>query len=354
MDKEGMFRELVENSNDIIIVTDEEFKIRYISSAVTKIFDIEPIKVLGLSIFTFVSPEKIDNWRACLLDPAYSSFQEEISLKNLKDQKFYFDIQVSNLLNKTDIQGLFIRLHDITAKKDREKELIRSNQQLDQVIYKTTHDLKAPLLSAMGLVNLAEKASAEERDKYLDLIKKSLLRLDSLIDEMNDFFRNEKLALKRDKINVAHIIKDELGYLRNLYEAYKIDIQFIVEGDTDFYSDSIRLKTVITNLLSNAIKYTDPKKSEPFIKISVYIKEEFCELRFADNGIGIEPKYHEKIFELFFRATTHSQGTGLGLFIVKDTIEKLKGTIEVDSKPGLGTVFTIQVPNQIFQPVEVG
>jgi PAS domain S-box-containing protein len=354
MENDGMFKELVENSNDIILVTDQEFKIRYISSSVTKSFGIEPIKLLGLNIFSFVSPDQIDNWKACLLDPTHTSFQDEISFETKTSQKIYFDVQVSNLLNKINIRGLFIRLHDITAKKFREKELIRSNQQLDQVIFKTTHDLKAPLMSAMGLVNLAEKASESEKATYLELIKKSLLRLDSLIEEMNDFFRNEKLALKRDKINVGHILTEELKYLKNLYESSRIDIQFSVDANTDFYSDSIRLKTVITNLLSNAIKYSDPKKSSSFISISVSIKEEICELRFSDNGIGIEPQYHEKIFELFFRATTHSQGTGLGLFIVKDTIEKLKGTIEVHSIPEKGTTFLIQLPNQILQPVEVG
>jgi PAS domain S-box-containing protein len=354
MDNEGMFRELVENSNDIILVTDEEFRIRYISSSVTRSFGIEPIKVLGLNIFTFVSPEKIDNWRACLVDSAYTSFQEEISLKNKAQEKIYFDVQVSNLLDKSNIRGLFIRLHDITAKKDKEKELIRSNQQLDQVIYKTTHDLKAPVMSAIGLINLALKAPEAEREKYLELIKKSLLRLDSLIEEMNDFFRNEKLALKREKINILQVVNEELSYLRNLYELFKIDIEFTVEGDMDLYSDAIRLKTVVTNLLSNAIKYSDPKKTKPFIKISVSIKEEICELRFTDNGIGIEPEYHNKIFELFFRATTHSQGTGLGLFIVRDTVEKLKGTIEVQSVPDEGTTFIIQFPNQILQPAEVG
>ena len=354
MYNDGMFKELVENSSDIIIVADEEFRIRYISSSVTKIFGIEPIKVLGLNIFTFVSPEKIDHWRDCLRDSSYTSFQDEIALTILQNQKTYFDVEVSNLLNKSNIRGLVIRLHDITAKKRRERELIRSNEQLDQVIYKTTHDLKAPLMSAMGLISLAEKAPVEERTQYLDLIKRSLLRLDSLIEEMNNFFRNEKLALQREKINISQLLEEELDYLENLHEGRKIDIQFSVDGNMDFYSDSIRLKTVITNLLSNAIKYTDAKKSKPFIRISVSIKEEICELRFTDNGIGIEPQYQSKIFDLFFRATTHSQGTGLGLFIVRDTIEKLKGTIEVHSIPDEGTTFIIQVPNQILQPIEVG
>lgn len=351
---DGMFKELIENSNDILIVTDEDFKIRYISSSVTRAFGIEPIKLLGQSIFTFVSAEKTDKWKRCLEDHAQMSFHDEISLSASNDKKNYFDVEVSNFLNKSSIHGLVIKLHDISSKKLKEEELIRSNQQLDQVIYKTTHDLKAPLMSAMGLVNIAEKASAAEKDKYLHLIRKSLVRLDSFLEEMNDFFRNEKLALQRDKINIATLLNDELGDLKSLYEPSKIDVQFEIHGNSEFYSDSIRLRTVVANLLSNAIKYYDPDKIEPFVKISVYINEEICEIRFEDNGIGIEPQYQEKIFDLFFRATDHAQGTGLGLFIVKDTIEKLKGVIVVTSTVGQGSTFTIQLPNQIHQPIEVG
>jgi signal transduction histidine kinase len=110
---------------------------------------------------------------------------------------------------------------------------------------------------------------------------------------------------------------------------------------------------VLTNILSNAIKYSDTKKLKPFIRIYVFINEEFCQIRVVDNGIGIAEESHEKIFDLFFRATEQAQGTGLGLFIVKDTIQKLKGTIEVDSMLDKGTTFVITIPNQIYQPIEV-
>jgi PAS domain S-box-containing protein len=354
MNSEGMFQELVENFDDILIVTDADFRIRYISSAVTKIFRVEPIKVLGQNLFTYVNPSKIDDWKRCLQDPSHTSFHEEISLSIGKNKKAYFDVQVSNLFNKSNIQGLMLKLHDISDKILKEQELIKSNQQLDQVIYKTTHDLKAPIMSAMGLISLAEKAPASEKDKYIDLIKKSLLRLDSFIEEMNDFFRNEKLAVQRDKINISDLLSGELNDLQSLYEEQKIKVGFEIDGDAEFFSDSLRLRTIIANILSNAIKYCDQDKSQPFINIYVSIDEEFCQIRIVDNGIGIEPQYQEKIFDLFFRATNHSQGTGLGLFIVKDTIEKLKGKIEVNSKSGQGTTFTIQLPNQILQPTEAG
>jgi PAS domain S-box-containing protein len=348
---EGLFRELVENSNDILIVTDQEFRIRYISSSVARVFRIEPVKLVGQNIFSFVSEDKIEAWKNCLQSNSTSTFQDEISLTVSKGEKSYFDVHISPLETKA---GLVIKLHDITQKKYREKELIRSNEQLDQVIYKTTHDLKAPIRSAMGLINLAEKAPNDEKNIYLGLIKKSLLRLDSFIEEMNHFFRNEKLALQREKINIVELLNDELGNLLSYSTEKKIDVRFEIAGNTELYSDAIRVRTVVTNILSNAIKYSDLQKAEPFIKISVLVKEDFCEIRISDNGIGIEPQYLKSIFDLFFRATNHSQGTGIGLFIVKDTVEKLQGVIEVDSTPGEGTSFRIRIPNQIHQPIAVG
>jgi PAS domain S-box-containing protein len=351
MKQDGMFRQLVEDSDDVIIVTDADFHIQYISGSVVKIFGLEPVSVIGKNVFDFVSPNKINSWKK-YIEGMQSPFSKEISLTIAKGNRAYFDVQVSNY-GQRQLQGLVLRLHDITHKKQKEHELQRSVQQMDQVIYKTTHDLKAPLMSALGLVTLAEKASPDEKPVYIELIKKSLLKLNSFIEEMNNFFRNEKLALQRDRIDMHEIFRDELEDLQNLSSEFKIDISLDIQANTDFYSDLIRIRTIITNILSNAIKYSDPKKADPFIRINVSVNEEFCEISIADNGIGIDSQYQEKIFNLFFRATDHSQGTGLGLFIVKDTIQKLAGRIEVNSTLGQGTIFTVQIPNQISQPIEV-
>jgi PAS domain S-box-containing protein len=351
MENEGLFKELVENSDNIVIVTDPGFNIRYISSAVIKSFEVEPENLLGRNVFDFVSADRVEQWKECLQEQE-QSFTEEISLVTSKGKKSYFDIHVSKL-NPDLEEGLALQLHDITEKKNRENELVKLNQQMDQLIYKTTHDLKAPIHSALGLVNLAEEATAEEKIQYLELIRKSLLKLDSFIDDLNDFFRNEKLALQREKIDIKELLFEELEDLRHLSQAKNIDINFEIEGSTEFFSDSIRIRTVVTNLLSNAIKYSDSQKREPFIRIFVSVNNNFCQIRVVDNGIGIDKKYLERIFEQFFRATDHSQGTGLGLFIVKDTIQKLKGTIEVTSVLNQGTTFVIQIPNQIHQPIVV-
>jgi PAS domain S-box-containing protein len=352
MHSEGLFKELIESSNDILIITDQDLKIRYVSSSVKKFFNLEPIRVLGQSIFSFVNADRVEKWKSCLSQKTETSFQEEINL-SVGNTVLYFDVQVSNFLDRKSINGLVLKLHDITAKKQKQRELERANEQLDQVIYKTTHDLKAPVMSALGLIKLAEEAVGEQKDRYLSMVKNSLHKLDSLIEEMNNFFRNEKLAVQREQISIKQLVQESISDLKTLYEDGKIAISVKVQGSFNLYSDSIRLKTIVGNILSNAVKYFDPSKSEPFIDINVFITEQICEIRFIDNGIGIEPQYQDKIFDLFFRATTQSQGTGLGLFIVRDTIKKLKGEIEVESQPGKGTTFIVRLPNQILQPVEV-
>jgi PAS domain S-box-containing protein len=347
-----MFQELVENSNDIVIVTDREYRVRYISSSVVDVFGIEPVAVVGRNIFEFVKREKVQPWKDCLQEASYP-FVDEISVNRGENDKVYFDVYVSNLLNHYKVQGLVLKLHDITQKKKKEKDLVRSNQHLDQVIYKTTHDLKAPLMSALGLVKIAEDAPLEAKDQYIGLIKKTLVKLDAYIDEMNNFFRNEKLALQRDKIDLGALLKEEQENLKNLDHGDKIDVLFEVDNSVEWYSDAIRVKTIVTNIFSNAIKYQDLQKQNPFIKIAAHVTEEFCDLSIEDNGIGIEPEFQDKIFDLFFRATDQSKGTGLGLFIVKDTIERLKGMIKVKSRQGKGTTFFIRIPNQLHQPIEV-
>jgi len=342
------FRELVENSDDIFIVVDRAYKIRYISSSVLKLYGIQPIALLGQDIFDYVKVDRIDEVRECLTSTT-SDQSYEFGLELKRGHKTYFDIHVSYARQKDAMHGFVLKLHDITKKKTKEKELIHTNKQLDQVIYKTTHDLKAPIMSALGLVNLAEHAPAEQRDEYLTLIKRSLMKLNSFIEEMNNFFRNEKLALQREMIAIRTLITDEIQDLKNLYHADKIRIEVKVDEGSEFFSDMLRVKTVMTNILTNAIKYADPGKIDPFIQVAVKVRAEFCEIAVTDNGIGIEEDHLEKIFDLFHRATSVSHGTGIGLFIVKDTIERLNGTIAVQSEFGKGTTFSMHIPNQLYQ-----
>ncbi len=340
---ENFFKELVENSDNIYVLLDKDYRIRYISSVVRR-YGAEPMLLRGKSIFDFTEPDKVELWKACLTRAENKKIQE-VALKLSGDAPTYFEVTAFWVKQNSAEGSQVLQLHDVTACKKKTLELSLSNQQLDQVIYKTTHDLRAPLMSAIGLLTLVEQASEEQRAEYLGLLRRSLNKLKLFIEDMNHFYRNGKMEVKKENIRWDELIEEELNDHRLTYSPERVSIEVNIHQSTAFWSDILRVKTILTNLLTNAIKYADPNKDHHNIQISVQVTCQEAVLTIKDNGIGIEKQYHGKIFDMFFRATTLSQGSGLGLFILKDTVEKLKGRISVHSEPGKGSTFTVWLPN---------
>ena len=151
-------------------------------------------------------------------------------------------------------------------------------------------------------------------------------------------------------VDVRSIVEDGFERLRYLEDSESIEKIINITDEAPFYSDPVRLGVIFNNLISNAIKYRDSGKDKSFIKITISITPEQCSISFKDNGIGISEGLQEKIFDMFFRATERSDGAGLGLYIVKETIEKLDGSIAVESTFGEGTAFNIDIPNHVPMP----
>jgi PAS domain S-box-containing protein len=340
---ENLLKELFENPKNIVLVTDENHIIRYASDSVKFILGVSSFSLLGRNAFDFVSPEKREAWKNISLDKK----PEEVSFKTLDGRKIYFDVTFTNHVINDSVRGLVIFLYDITSRKLAQQELESENNHLDHFIFKTTHDLRAPLHSALGLVTLAKSAPAGDTTNYLELIQKSLLRLDSIIVEVNNFYKNEKLAITKAKIDLEQVIKEEFETLRNIPGAEKIEFGLTMKNESSFCCDLIRLKTILSNVISNAIKYSDGNKPHSFIKVVADVNEQECKLAISDNGIGIETEHLPKVFDVFYRATSINDGTGLGLYIVKDTINRLGGSITVKSKVNEGTSVLITLPNCI-------
>jgi PAS domain S-box-containing protein len=345
---ESLLKELFENPKNVVLVTDEQFKIRYASDTIESVFGISPYSILGKNAFDFVSEDKREAWRDCIL-ATNGTASDEIGLKTLHGKKVYFDVTVTNHVTNEAIRGIVIFLHDVTERKQAQQQLENANNHLDHFIFKTTHDLRAPLHSAMGLIRLAQSADEKDREKYIGLIGKSLQKLDSLIEEVNSFYKNDKLAIVNEQIDLEKMFRSELENLRNLPGAEGIRFDFLINGTTDLFLDSIRLKTIITNILSNSIKYSDPRKHDRFILLEADVDDITLKLKITDNGLGIEEQHLGKIFDIFYRGTSESHGTGLGLYIVKDTVTRLKGEIEVQSQIGKGTSFEIRLPNFVTE-----
>jgi signal transduction histidine kinase len=244
---------------------------------------------------------------------------------------------------------LLISVSHYNSKKliSTNEQLHKLNEELDRFVYSTSHDLRAPLLSIKGLLELSETANGEEKGKYLELMKRSIYNLEKFITDLTDYSRNSRQKIMHEKVNVYLLAQDIWDSLRFNEAAAGID--FINELPKDFVlpSDESRMKVVLSNLISNAVFYHDRSKAHQYVRLYHQTTDEYLSLIIEDNGQGIAPELQTRVFDMFFRGNQSSQGSGLGLYIVQETLSKLSATIRLDSEPQKGSTFSILFPVKV-------
>jgi signal transduction histidine kinase len=235
---------------------------------------------------------------------------------------------------------------DITNQKIIEEELKVRNTELDNFVYKVSHDLRAPLSSVLGLVNLAQHPNNHDDLKaYLKIIGERVNQLDHFISDVLSHSKNLKLEVKNGLIRFDEIV-DQVFQNLNYMEGADLIKKVVNISGSEFYSDPWRIEEIFRNLISNAIKYRKTENPSHLINITINIEESEAIISFRDNGIGIEKHNLSRVFEMFYRASEQAGGSGLGLYIVKNAVEKLGGRVSVGSEPGQFTLFEIVLPNQ--------
>lgn len=244
--------------------------------------------------------------------------------------------------------------HELLQQREELEQALRAveerNYQLDQFVYKTSHDLRAPISSALGLINIIRMDSDYNRwPQYLELIDGSLKKQDAFIKAMLSFSKTTRSTNKAEQIDFRELISQCLEELQDLQGFVEVEqlIQ-VYQQEELFYSDRMKLYIILSNIISNSIKYRDTFKKS-FLQVEVRPGTEGAEIVISDNGIGIASQYQNQIFDMFFRATERSDGSGLGLYIVKQTVEKLQGHIITHSELGKGSSFRIFIPNQYMR-----
>jgi len=226
--------------------------------------------------------------------------------------------------------------------------LSKTNTELDRFVYSTSHDLRAPLTSVMGLINITERSqNQEDINKYLGMMKDRVYSLDRFIKDITDYSRNNRLEIKKEKVHLAALAREVWESLKFSPEAENITFQVEIPEDLSIETDKNRLQVVIGNLISNAVRYHDTRKKEQYIRLHYQVSGRVFCIKVEDNGQGIAQEYHTKIFDMFYRANENSKGSGLGLYIVKEALMKLSGSIQLDSTLGVGTVITVKLPQQM-------
>jgi signal transduction histidine kinase/ligand-binding sensor domain-containing protein len=242
--------------------------------------------------------------------------------------------------------GWFLYRKRINAIERRNKELNKINEELDKFVYSASHDLKAPLNSVLGLINIAKKDGATgSMPLYLQMIEQSIKKLERFIADIIDYSRNTSVEVVSTVIGFQNIIDGALIDVKYLEGDANIKKKIKIKGEGDFKSDPRRLAVILNNLITNSIIYHDAAKKNKFIEISVKYNKVRSTIFIKDNGTGIGKEHLVKIFKMFYRASENTKGSGLGLYIVKETVSKLKGTIHVESDLGKGSKFTIELPS---------
>ncbi len=228
----------------------------------------------------------------------------------------------------------------LQLRKDKDEEL-------NYFIYKASHDLKGPLVSINGLLDLARKEQKNEENlnRYLNLIEHSISGLDDTLNDLIEYKKMDQALVKYSIINFEDLIEEVLRGVRHMDHYSEIQIRTRVSQVGNFKNDRGVLRSILLNLIQNAIKYRRYNISEPFVSITVEANENEATLEIKDNGQGMPDVVLQNVFRMFYRANSETQGSGLGLYIVKTGMKKLGGEISVESVQREGTTFKLVIPN---------
>ena len=227
---------------------------------------------------------------------------------------------------------------------ERTKNLHKTNQELDRFVYSMSHDIRAPLASVQGLIDVI-RIDPENKEKYIDLIEDSILQLDAFIGDILEYSKNTRKEIEYSKIDITSLIESVITGLKYMKGAEKVELIKKISIEEPIVSDKMRLFVLLRNFISNSIKYQNEQIGNPHLKITVGADKSRIMLKFEDNGIGIQEEHLDHIYDMFYRANENSKGSGLGLYIVKETVEAMNGEVNVKSDLNNGTTFIVELPN---------
>ena len=334
---------------DMLIVINPDLSIQLVNSNACRVLGYTEEELIGKDfseLFYKNENRFLEKLKKELIKKGYSHDEERV-FKTRKDKPIPVSISCS-LLKDTDEtdSGIMFIAKDISKIKKTEEDLRSKNDELNTFIYRASHDLKGPLASILGLVGLAQSEAddIESVKHYMNLIKLSASRLDAILNDFLELGRLTQSHVKKASLFIEPLIQEILKSLEYLPEFANIKFNLDIDQPTPIKSKKILLKAILQNLIDNAVKYRNMDIEDAEVNIKVREVDSDYEITVSDNGIGMTKSIQDNIFKMFYRGHDVNEGTGLGLYIVKSSVDSLRGKISVKSKPNKGTTFTILLP----------
>jgi signal transduction histidine kinase len=241
--------------------------------------------------------------------------------------------------------GVLLAERDVSDLSRVELKLKEKIKDMNMFMYRASHDLKSPIMAMKGVLDFAySQLHKTEAKKFLELLQKSHLHLLTVVDDLVSLTRVSQKELETSSTSVVSLIQWVTDSVKLMPAAENIRIKTCIKTDIAILTDEALLRIVLQNLLCNAVMHHRPKGEDRYVLVMVFDERENIRIEISDNGLGIPDHIQEKICDVFFRGNPRVPGSGLGLFIVKEAVEKLKGTMELYSKEGAGSTFSITLP----------
>lgn len=357
--REEYMYNIFNNMGDTVFVKDDQSRFVFVNDACCKFFKLPRAEILGKTLAEHVPHDERESFlkidKQVLTD----------GLENINEETFTFgDAQTltistrkSQFIDSNGNKYLIGVVRDITERKEAEKVLKENETQLrelndtkDKLFSVIAHDLRGPFNNILGLSELlieTEKELDVNCEKYIGLINSSAKNTITLLDNLLNWARSQtgQIHYHSEKINLSSIVREILKESNSTAKTKNISLNQIESVEVEVYSDVNMLKTVLRNLISNAIKFTKPRGN---ISVFVVSEQNHVEISISDNGVGINDATRNKLFDISANivspGTANEKGSGLGLVLCKEFVEKLGGNIWVESKEGIGSDFKFTLP----------
>ena len=332
-----------------LAIIDKSLIVRFTNRAYNRLFNIDEQNNTGYRIFEEGSNIEVEDLIRNTFENNQNThgFEYNDTIENLGLRHFIIDTQLIQLGNE---DYCLISANDITDIRQTEKryteELERSNNELKEFAYTVSHDLQEPLRMITNYLQLLEKRNSDQLNekglKYMAYAVDGAKRLQNLIQALLKYSRINTREREFEEVDLRLILEETIQSMEMIINETKTKIT--VSELPKIQADPVQIGQVFQNLISNAIKFRG--EQIPEINITSEVNGKFWEICISDNGIGIEEKFYDRIFEVFRRLHTRTayEGTGIGLAAVKKIILRHKGSIRVESEVGVGSSFYFTLP----------
>ncbi len=351
---EARLAAVIDTAVDGIVTIDRNGTILTVNRACEDMFGYRREKMIGQNV-KMMMPKRYSDEHDGYLRNYQRTGQAKIigigrELEGMRSDGSVFPLELAvariSLADRVIYSGI---VRDITVRKRSEAEILEANAELEEFAYRTSHDLRSPVASSLGLVHIAKDLLQNGEhgvlETTLDRLERNFQRLDVLIQNIIAVTRTRLMVEKVAPISVRAVVDEALDELFHLDGFSDMVIDVDIDPELQIISKPIKFQMIIGNLLSNAIKYRDAEEPKPELIISASGQNRVIQIAFTDNGLGIPPEARPMLFEMFKRFhPDRAFGSGLGLYILKKSTEALGGTVTFEPQPK-GSRFVVELPD---------